>query len=103
MEAAKKTDREYGCPQSCTHTTTDANSDIDKMMKMMGCMMEAQVALEVSNRNSPTPTEKGLDKMFNTSWIQDTLSRTVVLEDDLEAVEREDTEVNLYHELADVA
>ena len=58
----------------------DASRDIDKMM---GCLMEAQVALEVSNRNTPAfedPTEKGLHKMFNTSWIQDTLSRTVVLE-----------------------
>ena len=101
MEAAKKTDREYGCSQSSGHTTTDASRDIDKMM---GCLMEAQVALEVSNRNTPAfedPTEKGLHKMFNTSWIQDTLSRTVVLEDDLQAVEREDTEVNLDYELAD--
>ena len=60
--------------------------------------MDAQVALEVLNRNSPAPTEKGLDKMFNTSWIQDTLSKTVVQEDDLEVVQ----EVNLDYELADI-
>ena len=50
MEAEKKTDREYGCSQSSAHTTVDAESDINKII---GCLIDAQVALEVSNRNSP--------------------------------------------------
>lgn len=30
MEAAKKTDREFGCSQSSAHTTTDAESDVTR-------------------------------------------------------------------------
>ena len=58
---------------------------------------------ELSNRTSPAiedPTEKGLDKIFNTSWIQDTMSKTVVVEDELE-VDEQDRVVNLDYELAD--
>ena len=43
---------------------------------------------------------KGLDKILNTSWIQDTLSKTTSIDDDLEVGEQ-DTEVNLDNELAD--
>ena len=32
MEAAKKTDHEFGCSRSSAHTMTDADSDIKKMM-----------------------------------------------------------------------
>lgn len=69
---------------------------------MMSHLIEAKVAQEVSNRNSPAfedPTEKGLDKIFNTSWIQDTLSKTSI--DDNREVGEQDTEVNLDYELAD--
>ena len=100
MEAAKKTDHEFGCSRSSAHTTTDADSDINRMMVRL---MEAKVAQEVSNRSSPPfedPTEKGLDKMFNTSWIQDTLSKTTSADDDLEVGEQ-DMEVNWDYELAD--
>ena len=70
---------------------------------MMVHIMEAKVAQEVTNRSSPPfgdPTEKGLDKMFNTSWIEDTLSKTTSADDDLETGEQ-DIEVNLDYELAD--
>jgi hypothetical protein len=100
MEAAKKTDREFGCYQSSAHTTTDAESDIKKLMVRL---MEAEVTQELSNRTSPAfedPTEKGLDKMYTTSWIQDTMSKSTVIDDDLELGEQ-DTVVNLDYELAD--
>ena len=100
MEAAKKTDREFGCSRSSAHTTTDAESDVNKLMVRL---KEAEVAWELSNRTSPAfedPTEKGLDKMFNSSWIQDTMSKTAVVEDDLE-VDEQDRVVNLDYELAD--
>lgn len=100
MEAAKKTDREFGCSRSSAHTTTDAESDINKLMVRL---MEAEVTQELSNRTSPAfedPTEKGLDKMYNTSWIQDTMSKSAVIDDDLEVGEP-DTVVNLDYELAD--
>ena len=42
------------------------------------------------------------DKMFNTSWIQDTMSKTTVVEDDLDVGEQ-DRGVNLDYELADTS
>ena len=48
---SKKTDREFGCSQSSAHTTTDAESDINKLMVRL---MEAEVTQELSNRASPT-------------------------------------------------
>ena len=98
MDAAKKTDREFGCSQSSSHMTTDAESDINKLMVRL---MEAEVTQELSDRTSPAfedPTEKGLNKMFNTSWIQDTMSKSAVTDDDLEVGEQ-DTVVNLDYEL----
>ena len=64
-------------------------------------LMEAEVTQELSNRTSPAfedPTEKGLDKMYNTSWIQDTMSKSAVIDDDLEVGEP-DTVVNLDYDL----
>ena len=49
---------------------------------------------ENKERTSPTfedPTVAGLDKMFNTSWVKDTLSRFDIEEDNLEV---EDTMVH---------
>ena len=100
MEAAKKSDREFGCSQSSAHTTTDAESDINKLMVRL---MEAEVTQGLSNRTSPAfedPTDKWLDKMYNTSWIQDTMSKSAVIDDDLEVGEPE-TVVNLDYELTD--
>ena len=65
--------------------------------------MEAEVTRELSDRTSSAfedPTEKGLNKMFNTSWIQDTMSKSAVTDDDLEVGEQ-DTVVNLDYELTD--
>ena len=45
------------------------------------------------------PTEKGLDKCFNT-WIHDTLLKAASVDEDLK-VGKQDTEVNLDYELAD--
>ena len=67
-------------------------------------LIDAKVAQEVSDRDTPMleePTEKGLQKMCNTSWIQDTLSKTTALEDDQE-VDEEDGKINLDYELSDV-
>lgn len=97
---SKKTDREFGCSQSSSHTTTDAESDINKLTVRL---MEAEVTRELSDRTSSAfedPTEKGLNKMFNTSWIQDTMSKSAVTDDDLEVGEQ-DTVVNLDYELTD--
>lgn len=68
--------REFDCRQSFAHTTMDAGNDLQQMMSHL---IEAKVGQEVSNRNSPTfeePTEKGLHKMFNSSWIQNMLNNT---------------------------
>ena len=67
----------------------------------MVCLMEAEVTQELSDGTSlafEDPTEKGL-KMFNTSWIQDTMSKSDVT-DDLEVGEQ-DTVVDLDYELTD--
>ena len=84
MEAVKKTDKEFDCSRSSAHTTTDAQSDVNKMLKTL---VENKVAEEITDRTSPTfqePTKTGLHKMFNTSWIQEILLKQPAQEVDLD-------------------
>ena len=103
MSAAKKVDQELGCHQSTAHTIRDANKDISKMMKVL---LEKSVSSHISERNSPTfedPTEKGLKKLCNTKWVQETLARNPLEEDTESLQEIHDTmSVDLDYELSDV-
>lgn len=101
MSAAKKVDQELGCHQSSAHTIRDAN-DISKMVKVL---LEKSVSASLSERNNPTfedPTEKGLKKLCNTKWVQETLARNP-LEEDIEFLQEEDdANVELDYELSDI-
>ena len=76
MDAAKKTDKEFNVHRPSTaHTIRDATRDIDKMANIL---IERQVTSVTVDRDSPKfedPTERGLKKMCNTQWVQETLSR----------------------------
>ena len=76
MEASKKVDREFRASRSTAHTTKDATKDITRLTNHL---LEREVVQELPERTSLVfidPTDNGLDKMCNTNWIQDTLSRT---------------------------
>ena len=102
MSAAKKVDQELGCHQSSAHTVRDANKDVSKMVKVL---LEKTVS-SLSERNSPTfedPTEKGLKKLCNTEWVQETLARNPLEEVTGFLQEEDDTSsIDLDYELSDV-
>ena len=101
MSAAKKVDKEFCCHQTSAHTVRDANSDVDKMAKVMN---EKSATSFVSERNSPTfedPTEQGLKKLCNTEWVHNTLARNPLDDDPVSAVEEEHI-VDLDYEIADI-
>ena len=88
MSAAKRTDQEYNTHHSLMHTVRDANEDIDKLI---GLLLDKKTTAFLQGRTTPTfddPTPKGMQKMCNTSWIQETLTRNP-LDEDL-CVEEED-------------
>lgn len=102
MEALKKTDREFKCTQTTAHTTKDACKDIELLTAHL---LEHKVTSISSERTEPAfedPTETGMKKICNTSWVKDTLSK-------LPAEEEEDYSLtrnilgDLDYELSDVA
>lgn len=75
MTAAKQVDQAYNACHSSRHTIRDANRDINKMVAVL---LDKKATAFVEGRTTPTfedPTSSGLEKMCNTSWIQETLSR----------------------------
>lgn len=101
MEVAKKVDREFGALQTSSHTTHDAYKDITKLLNYL---TEKKVGEQIKERNSPIfldPTDVGLNKMCNSTWIRDTLDRA-----DTEDLEREVSEdhgtIDMNYELCDV-
>lgn len=102
MDVAKKIDHEFGAHRSASHTTLDAYKDISKLAQHLlekgvvhtdnSLRLDSQVAFS-------DPTESGLDKLCNTTWIKDTLKK--VETDDL--LEREEMgTVDASYELSDV-
>ena len=76
MEASKKVAHEFGACRSKSHTTRDVNKDV---VSVVNYLLDKKVTQELQERTSVAfkdPTDDGLDKMCNTNWIQDTLSRT---------------------------
>lgn len=91
MDVTKTIDHEFGVHHSSSHTTRDAFNDIVKLSDHL---------IDPMQRNSPLfsdPTLTGLDKMCNTTWIQNTLSRTELFE---ETARNCTTDIN--YELTDV-
>ena len=102
MEASKRVAREFGACHSKSHTTRDANKDITHVLNHL---LEKKVTQELPERTSiafKDPTDDGLDKMCNTNWIKDTLSR-IECDDNLEEdTTYELTESDQDYELFDV-
>ena len=100
MSAAKKTDQEFRSHRTTAHSVRDANKDIDKMVHVLN---EKKVTSLLEGRNSPPfedPTEKGLKKLCNTKWVQETLERNP-LDEDIESVQEEHV-ADIDYEIADI-
>ena len=102
MKAAKITDATFQVKApSTTHTVRDSGNDV---MKMATHLRENEVHLVIGDRSSPgfaDPTENGWKKISTTTWLKNTLSRSLETEtsDNLQA----DHEVDLNYELADAS
>ena len=69
------TDKEFKCTQTTVHTTKDAGKDIQVLTAHL---LENKVTTISSERREPAfedPTETGMKKICNTSWVKDTLSK----------------------------
>lgn len=101
MDISKKIGREFAAHRTTAHTTLDACKDITKLSNHL---LEKGVVQQRKERNSPAfvdPTDAGLDKLCNSTWIRDTLDRVEV--EDLEREEREDYDaLDLNYELSHV-
>ena len=101
MQAAKKTDKLFKVkPQSTKHTVRDSNKDV---MKMVAYLSGEKVHVEKNERNSPPftdPTETGWKKISTTSWLNDTLTRSLdIVESDVqidEDLQMEELDINDY-------
>ena len=82
LEAAKKTDREFGVTtQSQRHTVRDAAVDVQKIVQHL---LEKSVTTETQGRHSPKfihPTNAGWVKMSSPNWLAAVLSSSL-LEDE---------------------
>ena len=98
MEVSKKIDKEFGAHRSYAHTTLDAYRDISKMVeKLLG-----NKVVERKKRDSPVfmdPTNAGLEKLCNSSWLRDTLDRVDTDNLETEHLEREEAQLDPTYEL----
>lgn len=105
MQAAKKTDTAFKVKApSTTHTVRGSDNDV---VKMATYLHENQVHLVKTERSSPgfvDPTESGWKKISTTTWLKDTLTQSLEVEN-LEPADnlQPDGEVDLYYELADAS
>ena len=105
MQAARMTDRTFKVkPPSTTHTVRDSDNDV---MKMVTHLREKEVHLVKSERLSPAfidPSESGWKKISTTTWLKDTLARSLEVEQsEVDDLQQQDEEVDLYYELADAS
>ena len=77
MEAAKSTDKEFEAHRTTAHTIRDANKDI---LRPSTQLISNSIACTIQNRTSPAfvdPTDDGLAKICNTSWVRTSLQRLI--------------------------
>ena len=101
LSAAKKTDQEFGCHHTAAHSVRDAKADINNLVNVLH---ENEVTHLVEGRNTPSfedPTEKGLKKLCNTAWIQETMARNP-LDEESESLQEEEGVLDFDYEIADV-
>ena len=102
MEAAKKTDKEFGCYQSSSHTVREADKDIQKLVQYL---LDKKIVTKLDDRKTPpfnNPSSAGYKKLCTTSWVQDTLSKSAVDDSDLGTEEEDEVQISLEYEIADV-
>ena len=79
LDAAKKTDTAFGvAPQTTAHTIRDPSSDVS----MVKHLVENKVSLTLEDRLTPPftdPADKGYKKLCS-SWLNETLSRSHVVD-----------------------
>lgn len=94
MDAAQKADRAFKVPPPTTsHTISDARKDVTKMAEHL---LEKKTTVQVSTRSTPQfvdPTHQGWKKLTTTSWLKDTISRTI--HDYTQVEDRDHTSVEL--------
>ena len=104
MEAAKSTDKEFEAHRTTAHTIRDANKDI---LKLSTQLISNSIACTVQNRTSPAfvdPTDDGLAKICNTSWVKDILAKVDSTGDNnLTGEEEIGNFVDLDYEISDVS
>ena len=84
-----------------THTVRDSDKDV---MKMVAHLTEKEVHAVDKERSSPgfvDPTENGWKKISTTTWLKDTLSRSLEVENTEVENLQTDQELDLYYELTD--
>ena len=90
MKVTKRIECEFGVHHSTSHTTSDCLNEINKIVDH----------LTKATENSPLftdPTVTGLQKIFNTAWIKNTLNRSELFEEPTE-----DTDSAHQHQIADI-
>ena len=102
MDALKKTDREFKCNRSTSHTAKDASKD---QQLLTAHLLENKVISASPERKEPSfddPTEAGMKKISNTSWVKDTLSK-LPAEEEEDFLSSPNVLDDLDYELSDVA
>ena len=102
MKAARMTDKAFKVKApSTTHTIREADSDVLKMVVHLG---ENEVQIVKKDRLTPVftdPTEVGWKKISTTTWLKDTLSKSIELDNSETADNMQDQEIDMTYELAD--
>ena len=95
MDVVKKIDSQFEAHRTSAHTTPESYKDVSKLSHHL---LQQGIVQEMDERQSPSFTDAGLDKICNSSWIWDILDRTEG--EDLEREEREPLDLN--YELSQV-
>lgn len=94
LEVTKSVDREFGVRNSTTHTTTDARNDIARLARNLANITKDSPLF------SDDPAITGLNKMFNSKWIQSTMNR-MELPEPTEELDHASHSTDIIYELTD--
>ena len=75
------------------------------MKMVLNHLTEKKATTKLENRSSPefnNPEDAGIDKLTNSTWIQDALTRSQIEDDDTSLEDKEDQIVDIDYEIADV-
>ena len=104
MKAAKMTDKAFKVKApSTTHTIREAESDV---LKMVVHLRENEVQKVKKDRTTPVftdPTEAGWKRISTTTWLKDTLSKSIELDNSETTDNLQDQDIDMTYELADTS